>query len=95
MSELKGDYFFGCSDCPWRTEDVKLDGKDEFHPLLPYCDLKMRFIGKNERAIKYNESCKDAIETANDDLGGVSVIGEDSEGNPITMLNAKEPIKKA
>jgi hypothetical protein len=60
------DYFYGCIDCPARTEDVKIDNKDEFHDLKPYCELKMRFIGKNERALKFNEICKEAYETYND-----------------------------
>jgi hypothetical protein len=86
MSEsLKGDYFFGCSDCPWRTEDVKMDNKDEFHDLLPYC-----FIRKNSRQLVHNETCQEAIETANDDLGGVSIIGEDEQGNPITSLSEEK-----
>ena len=81
---MGGDYFYGCSDCPWRTETVKIDNKDEFHDLLPYCDLKDKFIRKNSRQLTHNETCQEAIETANDDISGKSVIGEDEHGNPIT-----------
>jgi hypothetical protein len=77
-----GDYFYGCSDCPERTTKVKIDYKDKFHDLLPYCDLKMRFLSKKE--VEHNAICKEAFETLNDDLGGVPVIGEDANGNPIT-----------
>lgn len=82
---MGGDYFYGCSDCPERTENVKIDGKDEFHDLKPYCDLKMRFLSKRE--ILRNTICKEAIETLNDDLGGKPVVGEDEAGNPVTDLS--------
>jgi C4-type Zn-finger protein len=62
------DYSTGCSDCAYRTENVKIDEdgylKDEFHPLLPYCDLKMAFIRKNSRQLTKDEPCIDSLECA-------------------------------
>jgi competence CoiA-like predicted nuclease len=38
-----------------------MDNKDEFHPLLPYCDLKMKFITAKAQLEK-DELCIDALE---------------------------------
>jgi hypothetical protein len=37
-----------------------MDNKDEFHPLLPYCDHKMKFITAKAQLEK-DEICLDAI----------------------------------
>ena len=54
------EYFYNCSECSYRTEDVKYDGKDEGHDLIPYCELKMRFLTKRE--IEKDAICLDVME---------------------------------
>lgn len=53
------EFFYNCSGCPYRTENVKIDNKDEFHGLKPYCELKMLFISKRE--IERDIVCLDVI----------------------------------